>query len=283
MQNAQPSRANTSTMELGDSFRKRAHQPGRTHQLSQAWSRARPRRWICYPRLTFTSYLNTPAWALGCGSRFSPFPLGWAESVKSPAKSDLIDPAGEGGPRQDKFECPPSIYLNFDCNRDDCKVVPPASKPKHSMNTNGRGAESLLHTELVQGIRRKFLSASVFGITSDPVSYSQAIISSQLSQHLFCVSCLLGDSHLRYPFEQPEGSSLPGCSASPALSSHKWTPSLLSTSTSESAEVACSARPRRCCQATGLSSFTLNEIPMLPETLQNMGVWFPASISGFGS
>lgn len=145
----------------------------------------------------------------------APFPLGWAVSVKSLAKSDLIDPAGEGGQRQDKFECPPSIYLNFGCNKDDCKVVPPASKPKHLTNTNGRGAESLLHTELVQGIRRKFLSASMFGITSDPVSYSQAIISSQLSQHLFCVSCLLGDSHLRYPLEQPEGSSLPGCSASP--------------------------------------------------------------------
>lgn len=151
------------------------------------------------------------------------------------------------------------------------------------MNTNGRGAESLLCTELVQGIRRKFLSASMFWITSDPVSYSQAIISSQLSQHLFCVSCLLGDSHLQYPLEQPEGSSLPGCSASPALSSQKWTLSLLSTSTSESAEVARSARPQSCCRATGLSSFTLNEIPRLSEILQNMQAWFPARISGFGS
>lgn len=121
----------------------------------------------------------------------------------------------------------------------------------------------------------------MFWITSDPVSYSQAIISSQLSQHLFCVSCLLGDSHLRYPLEQPEGSSLPGCSASPVPSSQKWTLSLLSTSTSESAEVARSARPQSCCQATGLSSFTLNEIPRLAEILQNMQAWFPARISGF--
>lgn len=73
-------------------------------------------------------------------------------------------------------------------------------------------------TELVQGIRGNVLPVSMFWITSDPVSYSQPVISFQLSQHLFSVPRLLWDSHLRYPLEQPEGSSLPGCSASLPLS-----------------------------------------------------------------
>lgn len=138
-------------------------------------------------------------------------------------------------------------------------------------------------TELVQSIRRNFLSASMFWITSDPASYSQPIISFQLSQHLFYVSRLLWDSHLRYPLEQPEGSSLPGCSASLAFSSQKWTLSLLSASTLESAEVSHLPWPQSCCQATGLPTFTFKEIHRLWEISQNTQVWFLVQISGFGS
>lgn len=110
----------------------------------------------------------------------------------------------------------------------------------------GKGINPALFfcTELVQGMRRKLLSASMFWITSDPVSYSQPIISFQLSQHLPYVSCLLWDSHLRYPLEQPEGSSLTGCFAFLSSSfSQKWTLLLLSTSTLESLGHRATARP----------------------------------------
>lgn len=125
------------------------------------------------------------------------------------------------------------------------RVLTPAFIPKHIMSKK-RGEKNLfsISIALVSGIRRQFLSVSVFWITSDPASYSQPIISFQLSQHLFCVLCLLWDSHLRSPFEQPEGSSLPVCSAPLSFSSQKWTLSLLSTSTLESAEVAHSPKHR---------------------------------------
>lgn len=83
-------------------------------------------------------------------------------------------------------------------------------------------------------------------ITSDPVSYSQAIICFQLSWHLCCGSCLLRDNHLRDPFRQPEGSA-----ASQPFSSQTWTLPILSTCTSEGAEVARSARPRAAASPTG--------------------------------
>lgn len=140
-------------------------------------------------------------------------------------------------------------------------------------------------TELVQGIRRQFSSVSVFGITSDPASYSQPIISFQLSQHLFCVLCLLWDSHLRYPLEQPEGSFLQVCSAPLSFLSQKWTLSLLSTSTYESAEVAHSPKLQSYCQATGLSALNFNQICRFKKKkiLQNIRVWFLEKISGFGA
>lgn len=132
------------------------------------------------------------------------------------------------------------------------RVLTPAPIPKHIMSKK-RGEKKLfsISTALVSGIRRQFLSVSAFWITSDPASYSQPIISFQLSQHLFCVLCLLWDSHLRSPFKQPEGSSLPVCSAPLSFSSQKWTLSLLSTSTLESAEVAHSPKRRAAAMPLG--------------------------------
>lgn len=115
------------------------------------------------------------------------FSLGFtfSESVKAMARRGLIYPASQN----------PSFHLPFilllDVTRMIARVLTPAPTPKHSPNEKGRGKPASFCTELAEGIRSNVLPVSMFWITSDPVSYSQPIISFQLSQHLFSVSRLL--------------------------------------------------------------------------------------------